>query len=178
MRLLAKGMAPYEVTDVDRLWLLRAVQVEGPPCVLVARTLVNGFCWARAKRRYARDLCEWVRAYAQPVNDRWYVSGDLHIAHCARLKSDADRAVCVRAAMEREARHSKRVEFAPHVESAVDTALSTDWQDDTTDYAAPGVDALHKGYVPRSEPKRGENRFWTRCVGWGGYAVERIDDHV
>ncbi len=159
----------YGVTEADRLWLMRAVQAEGPPQLQVARALVNGFAWARAHRKWAGSLMGWVRAYAQPVNSRWFTSGDLHKKQVAEVADAAARAQLERRAYEREAKHATRQAFAPEVEAAVNEALTTPWASDITDYAAPAVDASKKGYVARSAPRPGQNRFWTRAVGWTGY---------
>ncbi len=163
----------YSITSEDRLWLLRAVQAEGPPQLQVARALVNGFAWARSQRKYQGSLMAWVRSYAQPVNSRWYTSGDLFKKQLAEAPAE-ERAALTRRAYAREAEHSTRREFAPDVERAVDEALSTPWTSDVTDYAAPTIDATRKGYVARSIPKKGENRFWTRAVGWSGYVASGL----
>lgn len=158
----------YSVTDADRLWLSRAVEAEGPPRDRVARALVNGFAYARSKGKYSGSLMGWVRAYAQPVNSRWFTSGDLFKKHLAQAPAE-ERAELTRRAYTREAKHATRTEFTPETVAAVNEALSGVYASDVTDYAAATLDATHKGYVPRSVAKVGENRFWTRAVGWTGY---------
>jgi hypothetical protein len=158
----------YAVTPEDRLWLLRAVQAEGPPQLQVARALVNGFAWARGTGKWKGSLMGWVRAYAQPVNSRWFTSGDKFKAQHAAAP-EAERAGLMRLAYRREAEHSTRTSFTAAVEGAVNDALSSPWASDVTDYAAPTLDASKKGMVARSVVKKGENRFWTRAVGWTGY---------
>lgn len=160
----------YEVTSDDRLWLLRAVQAEGPPQLGVARALINCFCYLRSKRRFDGSLTRHIRAYAQPVNPRWFADGDLYAISLV-TKSDEDKRDCARAASSRELKHCRRTEFAPHVVGAVSVSLETDYASDITDYAAANVDATGKGYVARTGAFPGLNRFWTRCPGWQGYAV-------
>lgn len=158
----------YQVTAEDRMWLLRAVAAEGPPQLQVARALVNGFAWARSTGKWKGSLMGWVRAYAQPVNSRWYTSGDLFKAQLAAA-APADRAELTRRAYKRESELSTRTSFPAVVEGAVNEALSSPWASDVTDYAVATIDATAKGYVPRSVVRKGENRFWTRAVGWTGY---------
>lgn len=167
---LAFDGGTYEPTHVDRLWLLRAVQVEGPPQPMVARALVNGFCWARARRRYGGQLMTWVRAYAQPVNPRWFPEGDLLARFCANLPAP-DLARERRAAELRQTVHSECVRFSPRVGAAVRDALETPYAGDVTDYAAFWINAAKKGYELRSEPMKGSNTLWTRDATWKGYRV-------
>lgn len=166
-RLIFDG-GTYEPTDEDRLWLLRAVQVEGPPQQMVARALVNGFCWARSKRRYKGTLASWVRSYAQPVNPKWFPGGTLLEKFCADLPAP-EAARERRAAEVRRDVHAECTRFAPRIGAAVRDALETPYAGDVTDYAAMWIDASKKGYQLRSEPKRGVNTLWTRDASWTGY---------
>lgn len=160
----------YVVTDEDRLWLLRAVQAEGEPRQAVAQALVNGFAWARANGRWKASLMGWVRAYAQPVNSRWFTSGDKFLLS-VQGRSPADVAAMKKRAYQREAMHSTRTQFTAETESAVNYALTTVFHSDITDYAAHDhTPPAH--YVARSAPKAGVNRFWTRAVGWTGYIAD------
>jgi len=153
----------YEPTAEDRLWLLRAVEAEGSPRSMVARALVNLFVHQRTTGG-KRTLAQVVRAYAQPVNPRWFEDGDLFLS---KPRTEQERTL----ARKRKALHSTRTVFSPQTVAAVREALSTSWLSDVTDYAAPNVDATDKGYTPRSEKRAGENRFWTRVPGWAGYAA-------
>lgn len=164
--LSAKGAA-YTVTPVDVLWLSRAVEAEGEPRARVASALVNLFMRARA-RGSKQSLASLVRAYAQPVNPRWYPDGDLHIAAKKAGKDTAEKAA------RRLAVHSTRTAFAAKTKAAVESALMGAHAHDVTDYAAPHIDGAKKGYAARSEPKPGENRFWSRAPGWTGYAATRL----
>ncbi len=167
----------YAVTTDDRLWLLRAVQSEGPPQLDVARALVNLFCYLRAYGD-KRALADVVRAYAQPINPRWFTSGDLYVASLAKAGSPQERATLVAKAQTRERVHSTRMKFDAGVIDAVKRALEQPFPSDVTDYAASWVDATSKGYAPRSEPGAGRNRLWTRAAGWAGYWVERSGGSV
>lgn len=163
----AKGMRDYKVTAEDKLWLLRAVHAEGKVHSEVAEALVNLFAATRA-RGVTQSLERLVRAYAQPVNPRWFPDGDLFLR---KLGREPDSEVALRAAaLRRRDVHSKQVDFPPHVVRAVDYALSGVHQTDVTDYAAHWHDASSK-YVARSEVTPGVNRMWTRFPGWSGYSV-------
>lgn len=79
------------IDDADRLWLARAVEAEGAPETLVAQTLVNR--WANLADTLPGlypTLTELVRAYAQPVNPRWFRGGDLHLERIATLQAERD----------------------------------------------------------------------------------------
>lgn len=164
--LTARNARSYTPTAEDRLWLARAVAAEGRPYVGVARALVNLFMMQRSatslRAGSSQTLASLVRAYAQPVNPRWFVDGDLYQAH-ARTSLEAEQA------RKREHVYSTRTAFTPDVTAAVELALSTPFQSDVTDYAVPSLDATSKGYIARGEIVKGENRFWTRNRFWTGY---------
>lgn len=162
--LSSKNAPPYVVTEEDKLWLSRAVAAEGKPYAQVARALVNLFMLQRSKGN-TQSLAQLVRAYAQPVNPRWFPGGDLFLAKSQRTPLDESQARA------RETVHSARTSFAPQVRDAVLDAVLTPYPSDVTDYAVPSLDGSAKGYVARSAPVRGENRFWTRAPGWRGYFV-------
>jgi len=167
-RLSADGMSS-EVTPADRLWLLRAVQAEGEPRQAVAEALVNLHALRRAGGANV-TLTQTVRAYAQPVNPRWYPTGDLFLQSLSSALP-RDRPAMVVQANKRERLLSVRTVFDPQTIRAVDAALSGVHRTDVTDYAAPSIDATKKGYTARSEPEPGKNRLWTRKPGFGGYSV-------
>lgn len=163
----ADGMRDYNVTPDDKLWLLRAVAAEGKVHSAVAEALVNLFAATRA-RGITQSLAKLVRAYAQPVNPRWFPDGDLFEA---KLKREPENAGALRAAaLRRRDIHSKQTDFPPHVVRAVEYALSGVHQIDVTDYAAHWHDASAR-YVARSQVTPGVNRMWTRFPGWPGYSV-------
>jgi len=176
MQLIARGKAtvPYEVRDVDVLWLLRAVQAEGLLPEQVAAVLVNGFVWNRAQGGKG-TLTDWVRAYAQPVNPKHFPGGSKYNESIANATTDEGRAAIERKAKARRDVHSTRTTFTPRVQRAVASALngSTKFPPEATDYAAPWVDASVKGYRPIGVAKANQNRLWARpgTEGWDGYAV-------
>lgn len=165
MKLVWKDGGSYEVTPSDRSWLLRAVEAEGPVSTQVARALVNRFALLRS-RGDKRTLGEFVRAYAQPVNPRWFPDGDLF------RKQGVPSASELAQAQKRETVHSARLTFSAETEAAVDEALSTPFPSDVTDYAAPDLDASKKGMLARSDKRAGVNRLWTSAPDWAGYAVD------
>jgi len=164
---VTSGNGSKRVTTDDRLWMLRAVQAEGEPRRDVAQALVN--LWMAAGKG---SLASLVRAYAQPVNPRWYLSGDLHKKAASEASSAARLASLESAARKREQFHSTRTVFDRATHDAVEWALSGQHATDVTDYAAAWVDAARKGYQPRTEAVRGVNRMWTRLPGWRGYTVD------
>jgi hypothetical protein len=170
-------MAPYTVTEGDALWLARAVEAEGPVQSQVAAALINGFCFARS-RGYTKPLTAFVRAYAQPVNPRWYATGDLFLAWLEG-KSDSEKIEGRKTAERREHVHSARAVFSPGTQAAVTAALNGRAliPASATDYAAAYVDASGKGYKPVSEPKAGQNRLWSRpgADKWTGYVIDATD---
>jgi hypothetical protein len=177
MRLRAEAMAPYSVTSDDALWLARAVEAEGPVQAQVAATLINGFTFARA-RGYQKTLATFVRAYAQPVNPRWYAAGDLFLASLVG-KSDSEKAEAVKDAERRERVHSQRLAFTPGTQAAVIAALNgrVNLPRGATDYAAAYIDASHKKYVALTPSTKGVNRLWSRpgAADWAGYLVDATD---
>lgn len=170
-------MAPYSVTSDDALWLARAVEAEGPVQAQVAATLINGFTFARA-RGYQKTLGTFVRAYSQPINPRWYASGDLFLASLDG-KSDSQKTEALKDAERRERVHSQRLAFTPGTQSAVMAALNgrVTLPRGATDYAAAYIDASHKQYVPLTPSTKGVNRLWSRpgAADWTGYLVDATD---
>lgn len=168
-RLTFRG-GQYDVTPDDVMWLLRAVQAEGPVRTEVACALVNLFAYLRGTGKWSKTLGQLVRAYAQPVNPRWFVGGDLYEKSLEGV-SDSERAK-LRIKAESRVLHSARTVFTSATHDAVKHALAGPYRGDVTDYAAPRIDASRKGYAPRSAVIAGRNRLWTRAVGWAGYAVD------
>jgi hypothetical protein len=159
----------YVVTDEDRLWLLRAVQVEGPVQAQVAQVLCNCFAYLYARDNDTWSLTKLVRSYAQPVNPAWFRSGLQFQKWHARDPVKYP----LSAALRRETMHSVRTTFDPPVVAAVDKALTAgpvDIPKNATDYAAAWIDASHK-YTALTGPQKGRNRLWTRAPEWAGYRV-------
>jgi hypothetical protein len=161
----------YVPTAEDWVWLARAVEAEGKPRLSVARTLVNLYASTGFSRRSLADL---VRAYAQPVNPRWYPEGELYREHVAAMVRNhapaKELAAELAKAERRKLVHSARDTFSPETVDAVNQALGSSWAEDWTDYAAPGI-GQRKGYERRTADVKGLNTFWSRKPGWAGYSV-------
>lgn len=171
--LRAEGARPYAVTAGDRLWLSRAVQAEGPPETHVAQALVNGFMLSRS-RGYTKSLGEYVRAYAQPVNPRWFKGGDKYLESMDDADTDEERTLRERKAYVREHVHSVRMAFSPVVRVAVERALAMPPEmPRATDYAAHYV-VRKSPWLALTDARAGVNRFWARprTEGWAGYVVD------
>jgi hypothetical protein len=157
-------------TDGDALWLRRAVEREGKPRELVAQALVNRWAMLHDQPGPAAypSLASFVRAYAQPVNPRWFPEGDIHLA---TLEAHAPRGAAHRADMiaRAEARrdvHSTRKIFRDETLQAVTRALEgpVTLPAGVTEYAADSKSARATHGTPyRSLP--GENAFWVRSPG-------------
>lgn len=165
----AVRVANFDAEDV--LWLCRAVEAEGRVEEQVAQVLVN--LWARTHSKApGTKLVTIVRAYAQPVNPRWYLWGDLHKKW---VELDPKNETAAKA-LRREQLHSRMIDFRPEVVAAVNKALtvgSVDIPACATDYAAPRIDASGK-YGPAltdrdADRKAGRNTLWTRDRAWLGY---------
>lgn len=150
-------------SEADAVWLRRAVQREGEPRGWVAQALVNRWAMLRdlpAGRSYP-TLGSFVRAYAQPVNPRWFPDGDKHLAAMSRAKSEAERAALLKRATARRDEHSRRNTFSATTERAVEQALQgpITLPAGVTDYAMDSEWARrHHGEPFTSEP--GQNAFW------------------
>jgi hypothetical protein len=94
----------YTLNQEDYETLVRAVAHEGKPYDGVAWVLIQRFCWVWPT--YG-DLETFVRAYAQPINPRWFPNGDKHLAYMKRNRQRRPR----RAADELR-RAKRRVEYA------------------------------------------------------------------
>ena len=170
------GMAPYVVTKDDALWLARAVEAEGPPQPQIAAILINGFTWARARKNYRGTLTSWIRAYAQPVNPRWYPGGDLLREHAKKFPGEAAKQAAL---AQKRLQHSARTTFTPSTQAAVTAALAGKVQLPTgaTDYAVAHLDASKKGYKPLTVAQAGVNRLWARpgAESWTGYVADAAE---
>lgn len=163
-------LAKVRATAEDRLWLLRAVQAEGEPRQQVAVALVNLYALSSARGGPFPSLSALVRAYAQPVNPRWFDGGDL-LAAAMQRAPEHERAKMLAQGKKRRLVHATRTTFDASTHDAVNSALRGEHATDVTDYAAPSIDATKKGYEPRSAAEAGKNRLWTRSPGWAGYVV-------
>jgi len=75
----------YTLTPWDIETLARAVAREGAPAREVAWALIQRF--AQVHGRGFSTLGKLVQAYAQPINPRWFLDGDKHLAEIARLQT-------------------------------------------------------------------------------------------
>lgn len=173
--------ARYVPTFEDVQWLLRAVEREGEPVRDVAHVLVNLFMYRRAHGQGGSSLASLVRAYAQPVNPRWFPDGDKHLERVRNERDERMVRLLEAVARDRRDEHSTRTHFRETTAAAVRAALSESYGRDWTDYAAPTFDASVRGYELRQAGQKADyarrepakNAFWTRAPGWSGYAVER-----
>lgn len=156
-------------TAADALWLSRAVEREGEPRDWVAQALVNR--WALLKDQGGAGyptLASFVRAYAQPVNPRWFPEGDLHLAqldaHASR--GPAHRADMIARAERRRDEHSTRRIFHPLTQAAVARALQgpITLPPGVTEYAADTASARQRHGAP-SHARPGKNAFWSPHPG-------------
>lgn len=72
----------YVLSNEDYLTLLRAVEFEGEPRDAVAWTLLQRFAFIYPQYD---TLTKFIQAYAQPINPRWFPTGDLHKARVHKL---------------------------------------------------------------------------------------------
>lgn len=161
----------YQPTTRDRLWLLRAVEAEGPVRRQVAQALVNRFTFLGDTYP---TLADFVRAYAQPVNPRWHPGGDKYRAAMARAETDEQKRK-LRAQAQRRLAASTRTAFRDETKEAVDRALTRGPVDlpspDVTDYGASWLDS--SSYLEaRTGARPGVNRLWSARPGWPGYRVK------
>lgn len=180
------GKFRYEPTSDDVLWLRRAVQAEGQPRVRVAQTLVNGFVFGRVRGILTRSLADYVRSYCQPVNPRWFRTGDRYRIAFELARTDEAKTALYQKAYEREYVHSTRTTFTAETHAAVQAALARGPDlPRATDFAAPyvrnelGELVLYtkpSPWLALTTPTQGQNRFWTRpgALDWVGYTVVTV----
>lgn len=94
----------YVLSNEDYLALLRAVEFEGEPRDAVAWTLLQRFAFIYPQYD---SLAKFIQAYAQPINPRWYPTGDLHKARFAVLA----KAKRVQEAEDELKRAARRVQY-------------------------------------------------------------------
>ncbi len=93
----------YTVTEDDWDTLVRAVAHEGQPYDGVMWSLIQRFIWIFPT--YS-SITDFVQAYAQPINPRWFPDGDLHLKYMKRNHRKAERL------RDEEKRAARRVEYA------------------------------------------------------------------
>lgn len=158
---------PLQFSADDVLWLSRAVESEGEPRDLVAQVLVNRWAWLSDYRpgAYPR-LADLVRAYAQPVNPRWFPQGDLFLARLEKAPT-SERAALLQQATRRQAQHSTRVQFSAATDQAVRQALTgpITIPAGALHYAAPTV--IRKDLPLLRQGRPGVNTIWGESDGRG-----------
>jgi hypothetical protein len=73
----------YKVTPEDRVTFGRCIWREGKPRTAVGHTLIQRF--ASLYPKTYSNFSDFLRAYCQPINPRWFTTGNLHKARVARL---------------------------------------------------------------------------------------------
>lgn len=169
--------SPLSIDDADRLWLSRAVEAEGQPRAHVAQTLVNRWAWLldKGETAYPR-LQDLVRAYAQPVNPRWFPGGDLYQAQIDRLLPN-ERAVipALHEAAVRRVKHAERTTFSPQTLAAVEMALKGPIviAPGTVHFSVPRESAEWRALLTRAPMNDRENAFYRASDSHGAlYAFE------
>ena len=125
-RIFSQGGKPLSISADDALWLARAVEAEGEPRPEVAQVLVNRWAWLEETQPGTYPtLRSLVRAYAQPVNPKWFVGGELLVPYMNKHAAlgRAWAANELEKAWKREHVHSVRQEFTPRTRQAVQQAL-------------------------------------------------------
>jgi hypothetical protein len=77
----------YKLSDEDLLNLARAAYYEGKPEIDVIRTLLQRYAMLRSTgygNQYP-TLTRFLQSYVQPINPRWFPTGDLHLERVRQL---------------------------------------------------------------------------------------------
>ena len=161
MRWQARGKQhEYEETDEDRSTLARAVAREGKPPQAVAFALVQRFAMLRSDWPTLANL---VRAYAQPINPRWFPHGDLHLRKIRRLEGDAQAIADER----RRAENRQRYAVQPWDELPDWARRATLQAIDGDGNPAPGAVHFAASFAPRGADEQAAKRAAHR------YAAQR-----
>lgn len=78
------GIHTVRLTNADLLEFARAIQFEGQPYLAVAYALLQR--WGFLFPVY-RSFGTFIKAYAQPINPRWFPDGDLHRREVERIRN-------------------------------------------------------------------------------------------
>ncbi len=117
----------YVVTPDDKLELARAVQHEGPPQAAVLWTLLQRFAMLYARGDY-KSLAVFVRAYAQPINPKWFPDGELFKARYQELLNAGKKAEAAAEKRRADLRPAKAKvtweQISPSVRHLVENVLS------------------------------------------------------
>lgn len=90
----------YALTETDVLDLTRSAWREGEPVAGVIHTLIQRYVATYPNKAWP-SLSLFLRDYVQPINPRWFINGDLHIAYANRLKG-AEKDAAIERAKARE----------------------------------------------------------------------------
>jgi len=82
----------YAVTPTDRAWFIRCLWREGAPAETVGHVLLQRFALLSSQGAKYATLTDFLRAYCQPVNPRWFPGGDLTWKALAAAKKKNDTA--------------------------------------------------------------------------------------
>lgn len=74
----------YNIDDEDYLNLVRAVFFEGKPQNIILWTLLQRFAMLYSTGAY-KNLSDFLKAYVQPINPKWFTNGALHQAYLKTL---------------------------------------------------------------------------------------------
>lgn len=101
----------YPITQEDRLDLIRAVAHEGKPYDGVTWSLLQRFAWLYPAGHFP-TLSKFVKAYAQPINPRWFPTGDKHLAYVRHLRRNFTGNELAERLEDAQQRAENRLEFA------------------------------------------------------------------
>ena len=113
----------YNLSSEDRLDLIRAVAREGKPYDAVTWSLIQRFAWLYPRGNFP-TLSSFVKAYAQPINPRWFPTGDKFLAYIRSLK-----------------RNYTGNELTRRLENAIDKA------ENRLEYASAELDEISDKYI-------------------------------
>lgn len=116
----ANGTHFYQVAPGDRLTLIRSVWREGRPQNAVAFTLLQRFTYIYPSYR---SLADFIKAYSQPINPRWFPTGDKHLSTIAALKAKNQTSEVKAKIAQLEARARRRPIYAATPENEIPKAI-------------------------------------------------------
>jgi hypothetical protein len=126
----------YVLTNNDYLTLARSVEFEGPPKVAVAWTLIQRFAYLYPTYT---SLAEFIKAYSQPINPRWFPTGQEHLALYSLLKQKNDLIGAAREDMQAK----RRVTFAATPMASIRPDTIAAIHKVFTDHTSPIPASLH-----------------------------------
>lgn len=112
----ARREVTVTLDNSDLLALARAVEYEGQPYEATAWALLQRWAWLYPG---FPKLATFIQAYAQPINPRWFPTGDLYRQSVARVQADTS--------LSREERESRLAEMAQRAQSRLAKAR-TPWE--------------------------------------------------